>query len=68
MNSEKTLLEYRNIFFFLSFSVRLTGNTDVTRMHHTASMLASGKVLVAGRLSSVVFLNTVELDNPSIGI
>ena len=47
--------------------MKLTGNAAVTRMQHTVSMLASGKVLVAGGLNGVIFLNSAELYNPSTG-
>ncbi|CAF1343896.1 unnamed protein product [Adineta steineri] len=44
-----------------------TGNMSFTRDSHTATTLANGLVLVAGRENNDIYLNSAELYNPSTG-
>jgi hypothetical protein len=40
---------------------------NVARYYHTATILASGQVLVAGGVNDTAILSSAELYNPSIG-
>ncbi|CAF1181756.1 unnamed protein product [Adineta ricciae] len=46
---------------------KLTGNMNVAREYHTASILPNGKVLVTGGDNGNVNLNSAELYDPSTG-
>jgi VCBS repeat-containing protein len=46
---------------------RATGNLNIGRVEHTATLLPNGKVLVAGGYDSRDFLNSAELYDPATG-
>ena len=48
-------------------SWRATGNLGTARAFHTATLLQSGKVLVAGGQGTSGFLNSAELHDPATG-
>src|SRR6266496_1113539 len=53
---------------FIDPSWVTTGSLGTARSHHTATLLSSGKVLVAGGVNSGGYLNSAELYDPATGL
>ena len=61
------LLEQRGTVRSGERKLEYTGSLGTARFLHTATLLPSGKVLVAGGDSNTVFLSSAELYDPATG-